>query len=28
MLNSTPRRRFELLRGNASRDFQSRAVPG
>ncbi len=24
----TPRRRFELLRGNASRDFQSRAVPG
>ena len=28
VLNGTPRRRFELLRGNASRDFQSRAVPG
>ena len=28
LLNVTPRRRFELLRGNASRDFQSRAVPG
>jgi hypothetical protein len=24
LLNVTPRRRFELLRGNASRDFQSR----
>ena len=28
LLDVTPRRRFELLRGNASRDFQSRAVPG